>query len=241
MTDRVTEDSSPQPSVPPPVRAVTEAVFTVLARVRGARPFHPKGMSFTATLTPRPGQPLHVLGTDPRGVLMRFSNAAGLPPWLPDVFGIAIRVPDGAAPGRPQDLLLSSSGGSPIVRHVLRPALGFDTVGIYSSLLLYRHRGTRELVGASYDGPRWRRPLRLGDLEAAAAAEALVFTLSLATPTGRWRPIADLRAHERLSPDESRRLRFHPWNTSAELRPIGALNHLRAGAYEASQRTATSE
>jgi hypothetical protein len=34
---------------------------------------------------------------------------------------------------------------------------------------------------------------------------------------------------------------FHPWNTASALVPVGPLNHLRAPAYEASQRTATSE
>ena len=233
-------DSDPRPRVPASVRTVTETLFSALARLRSARPFHPVGRSFTATLTPIVGQGPDFLGVDARPALVRFSNAAGLPPRFPDVLGLAVRIPDGAGPGRPQDLLLSSSSDPPVLRHLLCPARGFSTPR-YSSLLLYRHGGALELIGARYRHPSPRHPLRLADLDRAAAEEALTFTLDRCTPTGAWRPFALLQAHTRLSPTDSRRLRFHPWNTAVQLRPVGVINHLRAPAYEASQRTATSE
>jgi hypothetical protein len=46
-------------------------------------------------------------------VLVRFSRGAGLPDALPDVLGIAIRIPDADGAGHPQDLMLSTGGGSP--------------------------------------------------------------------------------------------------------------------------------
>lgn len=230
----------PQPRVPDPVRVATEATFATLARVRRARPFHPRGASFTATVTPLAGQPLAFLGDEPRPALVRCSNAAGLPARMPDVFGLGIRIPD-AVRGGPQDFLLVSAGDAPVVRHLLVPARGYDTATRYSSLLLYRHQGALRLIGARYRGPALRRPLRLADLHQAAAEGALVFSIAMCAPTSRWRPIAELRLHERLPASASRRLRFDPWNTASELRPVGPLNHLRASAYEASQRTATSE
>ena len=234
-----------RPRVSPAVDAVTRGAFTALARVRRARPFHPVGRSFTALLVPGPADEVDVFGSEPRPALVRFSNAAGLPPALPDVLGIAVRVPDGAGPGRPVDLLLSSSPAWPVARHVLRPSRDFTTAH-FSSLLPYDHaprdrERVRRVLGARYGGPRPRGPLRLADLERAAAAGGLRFFLEHATPSGPWRPFAEIVIERRLPPEESERLRFHPWNAAVELRPAGLLNRIRAGAYEASQRTATSE
>lgn len=50
-----------------------------------------------------------------------------------------------------------------------------------------------------------------------------------------------LTLHRRVPAGVSERLRFHPWNTSAELPLAGPMSNLRTPAYEASQRTATSE
>lgn len=230
----------PAPQVPGPVRAVVEGAFAAAARLRGARPFHPRGMSFAATLSPLPDQPLALLGDGPRDALVRCSRSAGLPPPFPDVFGLGIRIPGGAGPGRPQDLLLATAGEAPGLRHLLLPARGFSTRR-YSSLLLYRHAGALRLLGARFDGPQARGRLDLPTLEEAAAASALRFTLAIAEPTGPWQPVAELLLHNRIPAEASRRLRFHPWNTAEELRPVGPLNHLRAPAYDASQRNATSE
>lgn len=230
----------PHPRVPGPLRAVTHATFAALARLRDARPLHPRGMSFTATLIPRAEQPLAFLGHEPRPALVRCSNAAGMPAWLPDVFGLGIRIPN-AVHDRPQDFLLASAGNAPGTRHLLIPARGYNTAHRYSSLLLYRHDGRLRLIGARYSGPALQQPLQLANLQRAAQDDALVFTLSECTPTGRWQPVAELRLRDRLPASASRRLRFHPWNCAPELRPVGPLNHLRASAYTASQRTATSE
>lgn len=232
--------AAPQPRTPRLLRTATEATFAGLARLRGARPFHPRGRSFEATLEPRPGQPLEFLGDAPRPALVRLSNSLGLPAWSPDVLGIGIRIPGAGAQGRPQDFLLASSGEAPVLRHLLAPARGFHTRR-YSSLLLYRHAGRLRLVGARHSGPPPRGPLRLADLDRAAGRGALVFTLAVASPGGRWEPVAELRTGAPLPAADSRALRFHPWNTASELRPVGPLNHLRAGAYDGSQRTATSE
>lgn len=237
---RAPDGTPPRPRVPAPVRATTEAAFAAMAKVRGARPFHPRGASFTATLRVRDGSPLPFLDAAPHLALVRLSNAAGLPAWSPDVLGLAIRIPYAAGAGRPQDLLLASSGHPPGVRHLLVPARGFDTA-CWSSLLLYRHRGELLVVGARFTGPPPRRPLRLADVERAAADGALRFVLSVCAPFGPWRPVAELDVHDRLPALASAGLRFNPWNTCPDLRPVGPLNHLRAAAYEAAQRTATSE
>lgn len=85
-------------------RAVASAGGQVLRAATGAltlrpaaKPFHPRGHVVTATLhrfgaEPRTGAEwLDTAGVDE--VLVRQSRAIGLPAPLPDIFGLAVRVP----------------------------------------------------------------------------------------------------------------------------------------------------
>jgi hypothetical protein len=240
MSDAAARATPPAPTSPGPVRAAVEAAFAAAARLRGARPFHPRGAGFRATVRAHEDGALGWLGEEPRRALVRLSNSAGLPARWPDVYGLAVRIPDGSGGGRPLDLLLASSGEAPGVRHLLVPSRGFD-VPRYSSLLLFRSAGRLLLVGARHGGPARRRPLRLADLEDAASDGGLRFVLAVASPMGSWREVAQLEVGEKLPPSTSASLRFHPWHAPPQLAPVGPLNHLRAGAYDAAQRTATSE
>jgi hypothetical protein len=231
----------PAPRVPDPARRLSERAFAALARRRGGRAFHPRGTSFEAHLEPLPGRegsPLPFVPARPWPSLVRLSKAAGLPPHLPDVHGLAVRLTDLHGPGRSQDLLLASSGQAPVLRHLLVPTRGF-THRRFSSLLMYRWRGRLVLIGARYAGGAAR--IRLDEVVEAAAAGVLTFDLGVATLLGRWVPVARLNLRRPLLAAASEALRFHPWNTAPTLVPVGPLNHLRAPAYEASQRTATSE
>jgi hypothetical protein len=71
--------------------------FEVGARLRGARVFHPRGVVVHATWVPAGGCPAlagSALLDGERPVLVRVSRAIGLPPRLPDILGLAIRVSD---------------------------------------------------------------------------------------------------------------------------------------------------
>jgi hypothetical protein len=85
----------------------------------------------------------------------RLSRAAGLPPRLSGGLGLAMRVEQTDGPGRPLDLLLTSSGRSRVTRHLPLPrADALDTP--YSSLLRYRVGGRHRLPAAfpRRTGPR---------------------------------------------------------------------------------------
>jgi len=227
--------------VSPPVRRIVEAVFTALARLQRARAFHPRGMSFEATFrATAAGRTLRVLPADDGVALVRLSKGAGLPGRLPDVWGLAFRLPDAYGPGRHQDVLVSTAGERPGLRHVLLPAIGADRRR-YSSLLPYRHRDRLVLLGARFAGAPRNAPLRITDLEGMAAAGRLTFEVAVAGMRGPWRTVASLTLERRLSAQVSERLRFHPWNTREDLPLVGPMSRLRAPAYEASQRTASSE
>lgn len=88
------------------------------------KPLHPHGNVLTATLhrigvQPPTGVPwLDDPGTD--DVVVRLSRALGLPHGVPDIFGLALRVPVGEA--RHGDILFASTGLGRLGRFLLRPS-----------------------------------------------------------------------------------------------------------------------
>jgi hypothetical protein len=103
---------------------VLAGLVAAVRLVRRPRPLHPHGVALTGTLTPGAGRVASGLawldGLDaPLDVDARFSRGGGLPPALPDVLGLALRIPgdDGAT----VDVLLASTGLSPVGRFLLAP------------------------------------------------------------------------------------------------------------------------
>jgi hypothetical protein len=201
---------------------VTFEVFRRLSSSRGRRIFHPQGAAYAARFTAMAGRggaaaEIFVDGFA-HHALVRLSRGLGVPPPLPDVFGLALRLPDVYGPGGHQDFLLASSGEGVASRRLLRPTFGART-GMYSSLLPYEVGGGRLLVGA-------RR--------AGEAADA--FDLLVARPRGRWRLAARLTLTDRLDDAVARELRFDPWNSGGGLVPAGVVNRMRGAAYRGSRR-----
>jgi len=206
--------------------------YRTLSRLRRKRGFHPFGVGFSARLTPQgeAGAGATVFERESE-VLVRLSRSLGLPEWLPEPYGLAIRFPDAYGPGAHQDFLLVSSASPPGGRHTLLPARGFCDLP-YSTLLPYRLRGETVLVGArglaASPGPK------LGDLRGRETGD-LEFELSLAGITGAWKPLARLALGERLPPERTEHLHFDPTNSGGGLELVGLLNRLRGPAYAASQ------
>jgi hypothetical protein len=117
------------PALPVPPARVAGSVLAVtlgaVATVTRQRPLHARGRRFAARLRidePAPGLGIPLL--DERGVhpcSVRVSRALGTPEGLPDVGGLALRVPGAGRRGRPADLLFASTGSGRVTRHVLRP------------------------------------------------------------------------------------------------------------------------
>ena len=145
------------------------------------KPLHPDGVVLVGRLD-RQGSatPTGVTWLDEPGhddVVVRLSRAVGLPRPLPDIHGLAIRVPSERGPG---DLLLASTGWGRLGRFVLtfgrRPGarpltslLPYRTdVGAVLIGARYVASGTYELAWAPYDGD-WQAfaTLVITDREAA--------------------------------------------------------------------------
>lgn len=163
------------------------ATFTAVGKVRPTRkPLHPRGALFSAAVE-RCGldEPVGVPWIDEPGrttALVRLSRATGLPPSLPDIHGMALRIPiDGAGHA---DVLLATTGIGRISRFVLFPAGSAD------------HRAYTTLI--PYE-------TRIGALNLAALPvrdEARTFDLACAHATGRWRTFARMHLEE-LPPEDS--------------------------------------
>jgi hypothetical protein len=206
-------------------------VFRELSRRRRKRVFHPLGAGFAARYTPLAenlGAAVLEREFEP---LVRLSRSVGLPEFLPDPCGLALRFAGAYGPGAHQDLLLVSSGSAPGARHALLPSRGFCDRP-YSSVLPYRLRGEMVMLAARAlapaPGPKLAelREREVGGLE---------FELLLAGVKDDWRPVGRLALGARLPPQQTERLWFDPTNTGGGLELVGLLNRLRGPTYRASQ------
>ncbi len=185
----------PRPPLPP---AATRATASVLALPVGAafyaagrlrrgrrKPLHPDGAVLPGILR-RHGAPT-TWGTpwlDAAGeheATVRFSRSAGLPPPLPDILGLAIRV---RLDDRDADLLLSSTGRGRVGRFLLQPRAEPGRA-FYTTLLPYRSGRGPVLIAAEAQQQRTLPPDPAGVAE-QITAQPMQFTLSCASPGGSW-------------------------------------------------------
>lgn len=214
--------------------------FALAAALRGGKAVHPHGAVHEATVSlpgGAPAPPAATLFFEPgeHRALVRFSRSLGLPRPLPDLLGMSIRLPDVHGPGRHQDFMLVTSADLPIAHHGFLPA-GDVWERPYSSSLPYRAGRDTFLIGAlpDPDGPRPDGEHELDRLRKAADTGRLRFSLAVAAPMGRFRPVGEIRIGARL-PEELDAIQMNPFNTGGGLAPAGFLNRLRDYAYPLSQ------
>ena len=139
-----------------------------------AKPLHPRGRIQQARLY-RAGlqPPVGVEWLDTGGiddVVVRESRAIGVPPPMPDIHGLAVRIPHAEGYG---DLLFATTGWGRVTRFVLTPSR--TTYGRpMTTLLPYRTAAGSVLLGARAVGEE--------TVEIACSVRG-----------GEWRHVADLR------------------------------------------------
>lgn len=214
----VTERSAPIAHL---IGRAAAGAFAVVGRVRPSpKPLHPRGAVQDATLT-RFGldQPVGVAWIDEPGTdaaIVRLSRSAGLPAPLPDVLGLAVRVPTAESHA---DLLFSTSGTGRLTRFVLAPARR-PHVATYSTLVPYR----------TLSGPAVL--VALG----RCAESAPAFELRIAIGRGPWHTFARLELAAPAREDTD--IAFDAvTNTVPGLEPYEWVRQLRAGAYRAARRS----
>jgi hypothetical protein len=213
-------------------------LFGSLSRLRGRRIAHPHGIGFEAELSidapPSQDDAAGVLSDRAaRPAVVRFSRALGLPENVPDILGIAVRLPDCYGPGIHQDLLTVTSWRAPLARHTLTPAPRGFLGHFFTTLVPYRVADRLLMVGFEAT-PRSRSPHRLGRF--AERAPGSSFELVTAGLANRWNRVGVLRIRGRIGEGEIDSIRFNPWNTAPGLTPVGPLQKTRAEAYAGSQK-----
>ncbi|OUE28086.1 hypothetical protein BFL36_02500 [Clavibacter michiganensis] len=181
---------------------VLAGLVSVVRLTRRARPLHPHGVALGGTLTPVAGRAASGLAwldalDAPLAVDARFSRGGGLPAALPDVLGLALRIPDGG--GTTIDVLLATTGLSPVGRFLLAPRRALSGARL-TTLMPYRGSAGPVLVGVLVDADP---PLPAGapDLGRALATRPVGMRLVHATPRGRWHVAARIAlAHDAAGP-----------------------------------------
>jgi hypothetical protein len=184
-----------------------------LALVRpAAKPLHPRGELMRGRLYRHGlGPATDVDWLDQPGeddVLVRLSRAIGLPGALPDIHGLAVRIPvEGGGVG---DLLFASTGWGKLSRYVLTAARSPQTRPM-TTLLPYRAPVGAVLLGARANGVE-------------------SFELSCATHDSDFRVFADLRVSRSAVDDQD--VAFDPvLNQLPGLDQYPAVELLREPAY----------
>jgi hypothetical protein len=149
-------------------------------------------------------------------VLVRQPLAVGLPPPVPDIFGLAVRVP--TEDGGHGDLLFASTGLGRLTRFVLTPA---------------RSRYGRPLTTLL----PYRTPAGAVLLSAVFHDESRV-TLAWAIRSGAWHPFGELLLHEGPSDEGDTPLSFDPVrNVLPSLENYPWVQRLREPSYATARRS----
>ncbi len=213
-----------------PLLTAGTAAFRLASRLRGERAVHARGRAFTGSVTVSGGAGTGAPLLDRPATydaLVRFSRSAGLPPWLPDVHGLAVRLLDAHGPGAHQDLLLDSTSPAPVLRRLPWPR--WDATGAtYGSLLPYDVAGRRMLLGARAVPGTPAAP-SLADLP-----ERTSWVLLLATAHGPWREIGRCETRSELPAPGGRQIRFTPAHSGGGVRPAGPFQQWRNNTSPAS-------
>jgi hypothetical protein len=160
------------------------------AAARNQRLFHPDGVLARGTLT-RTAVPSEGLPMTSGDVVGRVSKGVGLPGALPDIAGLAWRMPATSQTAPPWDVLLASTFRQ---RLLLAPVSSWSTA-TFSSLMPLRHRGGQWWVQATLATHIGQHGLSLDTIRDRIANAGLEFDIEQAAGTGRFRSLARLTLH----------------------------------------------
>lgn len=194
------------------------ATIRAVSALRPARkPLHPEGAVVAGVLDRRGSAvPTGSPWVDEPGrdeVVVRLSRAIGLPESVPDIHGLAMRVPMLAGEG---DLLFASTGWGRVGRFVL--TFGSDPQSRpMTTLLPYRTDEGPVLLGVR-------------------ATEPQLYEMSWCRPRGEWHPFAELRLSGDQAPDQA--ISFDPVrNQLPGLTQYPWVRRLREPSYRTARRS----
>lgn len=180
------------PSPPPRAGGLVSSAFHTLGTLRHARAFHPRGMLLNGELTTLSDGALP-LPSGTRPVIARLSKGAGTPGGMPDILGLAVRIPDPDGPTHAWDLALSSAGSGKLGRMLPRSARTWSRAR-YSSLAPYQVGNQLLWLIATADDPQ-PDDASLSAVTRIVDRGPLEFTIRSVTADGRQQASARLLLH----------------------------------------------
>ena len=203
--------------------------------LRHRRVFHPLGVLATGRIEriAPPAQGLPIKSSD---VLARVSKAVGVPGGLPDLIGLAWRMPPPTTAATPWDVLMVSAGSGRLTRFALRPTLSWTGTTLSTLMPLRRPDGwwwvTAEMktdIGAG---------LSLDSVREAISSNGVVFDIAQAHGTGPFEPLAELTLTAVIPTDQNHDVSFDPTRNTTDGVGLGPvwLTNLRERAYLRSRR-----
>jgi len=183
-------------------------VFAAMTVVRRPRPIHQRGIVLEGELVWTGADAASGISwiddapDDPVALTARLSRSVGLPPWSPDVIGLAFRIPTAAGWA---DVEFASTGSGVPGRFMLMPRVA-PTRGFFGTLLPYRSSRGPVLLGARGETGA-RRPADLPGLARSLRRTPWRVQFVFAGPTGRWHPFAEASLRTATEQDDAH-LRF---------------------------------
>ncbi|WP_308206388.1 phosphodiesterase [Mycobacterium yunnanensis] len=203
--------------------------------LRHRRVFHPLGILAAGRLEriAPPGEGLPVESAD---VLARVSKAVGIPGGLPDLIGLALRMPPRGDAVTPWDVLMVSAGSGRLTRFALRPTLSWTDTTL-STLMPLRYDDGWWWVTAEMTtevGPG----LSLDAVRDAVDGGGVRFMVQQAHGSGPFRPLAEITLTRAIPTDEEHDVSFDPTRNTTPGVGLGPqwLTELRERAYLRSRR-----
>jgi hypothetical protein len=204
------------------------------AAVRRRRLFHPFGVLAHGSVQ-RMAPTVEGLPLVSTEVVGRISKAVGLPGSLPDIVGLAWRMPPAPLALSPWDVLLASAEAGPLSRFLLHPIASWSDVTL-SSLMPLRHQGQNWWISARLTTTIEEPGVGLDDIEAQISGGGVRFEVDQACGLGEFRPLARLELNQVIPPGHD--TAFDPTTHShpeVTLFP-GWLNDFRRDAYRRSRQ-----
>ncbi|MCW2134707.1 hypothetical protein B0G38_003891 [Arthrobacter sp. VKM Ac-2550] len=181
-------------------------LFRGIKVLRPERPIHPEGVSLTGSVERLP--PTRRSGIswlDTSGVVQvqaRLSRSIGLPGPLPDIVGLALRIP--ADPG-PFDVLLASTGMAGASRFILTPHR-FASEAAFTTLMPYQSSRGPVLLAARPLDSALRLPAKTEDFRQALGDRVWTLGLYHSALRGPWTRFATMSLSlDRTQQDTDRR------------------------------------
>jgi hypothetical protein len=204
--------------------------------IRRRRVFHPVGVFANGSI-----ERLAPLGcglpVESSNIVARMSKGVGLPGGLPDIVGLAWRMPPQGSATTPWDVLLASAGAGVVARYLLRPVTSWSGVAL-SSLMPLRYHGDNWWISARITTDIGGRGVSLASIETQIGSGGVQVSIEQArSSTGSFQPLATLTLDEVL-PAGANDTAFDPTRYSApevDLFPAW-LTDLRRDAYRRSRQ-----